>query len=103
MLYYHVTLSSEGDLQFSRAAADRCVSVHRPPSESTEEHDVVHPVLLCYGSHVLHPFHVHGEPANTQTATLHSMHLNRLPGKHTLALLTKLNSQNARGRTLFLS
>lgn len=69
MFYYHVQLSSKGDLQFSCAAAVRCVSVHRPPSESAEEHDVLHPVLLCHGSHVLHPLHVHGEPTNTQIAT----------------------------------
>lgn len=56
-----MTLFVKGDLQFSRAAADRCVSVHRPPSESAEEHDVIPAVLLCHGSHVLCPLHVHGE------------------------------------------
>lgn len=54
-----------GDWQFPRAAADRCVSVHRAPSESAEEHDVLHPVLLRHGSHVLHLIHVHGEPTAT--------------------------------------
>lgn len=96
MLYYHVTLSSKGDLQFPCAAAVRCVSVHRPPSESAEEHDVLHPVLLRYGSHVLHPLHVHGEPTSTQTATLHTVHLNRLQWEHALTLFTKLDNHNAK-------
>lgn len=56
-----MTLFVQGELQFSRAAADRCVSVHRPPSESAEEHDVIPAVLLCHGSHILRPVHVHGE------------------------------------------
>lgn len=60
----------EGDGQFSRAAADRRVSLHRSPSESAEEHDVLHPVLFSHGAHLLHPLHVHGEPAVTR---LHSV------------------------------
>ncbi|KAM7371015.1 hypothetical protein PAMP_010517 [Pampus punctatissimus] len=48
-----------GDRQFPRVAADRCVSVHRAPSESAEEHDVLHSVLLRYGAHFLHLLHVH--------------------------------------------
>lgn len=60
-----MTLSSKGDLRFSRAAAHLRVSVHRPPSESAKEHDVLHPVLLRDGSHVLHSLHVHGEPTST--------------------------------------
>lgn len=63
---YDLGLSSIGDLQFPRASADRGVSVHRPASESAEKHDVIHPVLLCHGAHVLYPLHVHGEPTNTQ-------------------------------------
>lgn len=66
MVMFFVT----GDLRFSRAAVDRCVSVHRPPSEFTEKHDVIPSVLLCHGSHVLYPLHVHGEcaPLNTLQA-----------------------------------
>ena len=68
--FYHLAAPfCEGDGQFPCAAADRRVSVHRAPSEPAEEHDVVHPVLLSHGAHVLHPFHVHGEPAVRQTAT----------------------------------
>lgn len=55
------------DRQFSCAAADRSIFVHRPPSESAEEHDVLYSVLLSYGSHFLHPFHVHGERIDTHT------------------------------------
>lgn len=68
MLFYHVKLS-KGDLQFPCAAADHCVTVHRPPSESAEEHDVLHPVLLCHGSHILHPLHVHGESPTQKYST----------------------------------
>lgn len=63
----HVTLSPKGDFWFSCGAADCRVAVHRPPSESAEEHDVVPPVLLCHGSYILHPLHVHGEPAEYYT------------------------------------
>lgn len=51
----------KGDLRFSRASVDRRVAVHRPPSEFAEEYDVIPTVLLCHGSHVLCPLHVHGE------------------------------------------
>lgn len=51
----------KGDLQFSRASVDRRVAVHRPSSEFAEEYDVIPTVLLCHGSHVLYPLHVHGE------------------------------------------
>jgi len=79
MLCCRVPLPSPGDGHFPRAAAVRRVFVHRPPAESAEEPDVLHPVLLRYGAHVLHLLHVHGEPNNTQAAT----HC----GGNTLALL----------------
>lgn len=63
-LSWHFLL--KGELQFSCAAADRCVSVHRPPSEPAEEHDVIPAVLLRHGSHVLCPLHVHGECTQAQ-------------------------------------
>lgn len=52
---------STGVIWFPRAAADHRVSVHRSASQSAEEHDVIYPVLLCHGPHVLHVLHVHGE------------------------------------------
>lgn len=48
-----------GDRQLSCAAAHRCISVYCAPSESAEEHDVLYPVFLCYGSHLLHSLHVY--------------------------------------------
>ncbi|XP_014065245.1 putative sodium-coupled neutral amino acid transporter 10 isoform X3 [Salmo salar] len=49
----------EGVIRFPCAAADGGVSVHRSASQSAEEHDVIYPVLLCHGPHVLHVLHVH--------------------------------------------
>lgn len=72
-------LSFKGDFQFPCAVAHRCVPVHCPSSESSEEHDVLPPVLLCHGSHVLHPLHVYGEPTNTQLTNHNEVHVNRAP------------------------
>ena len=51
-----------GDVWVPRAAAGGGVPVHRAAPQPAEEHDVIHPVLLCHGSHLLHVLHVHGEP-----------------------------------------
>lgn len=59
----------KGDGQYSCIAADRRVSVYRPPPESAEKYDVLHSVILSYGSHLLYALHVYGEHTNKQ---LHS-------------------------------
>lgn len=70
-----MALFYKGDVWLPRAAADRRVAVHRAASEPAEEHDVLHPVLLRHGAHVLHALHVHGEPGPRAPAT-------RLQQKH---------------------
>lgn len=41
-------------------AAHRRVPVHCPSPEPPEEHDGLHPVLQCHGSHLLQRVHVRG-------------------------------------------
>lgn len=41
-------------------AAHRCVPMHCPSPEPPEEHDGLHPVLQCHGSHLLQRVHVRG-------------------------------------------
>lgn len=62
---------SSGDRRVPHSASGGRVPVHRSAAESAAEHDVLHPVLLCHGPHVLHAVHDHGEsPPGLQGCTL---------------------------------
>ena len=71
-----------GDVWVPRAAAGGGVPVHRAAPQPAEEHDVIHPVLLRHGSHLLHVLHVHGEPGPAHT------HIHT----HTLALFPDIQT-----------